>query len=40
MDFTNSAKIVGTIASQTSLPSSQAMSGVTTGTNLLWLAVY
>src|SRR4029079_6556259 len=39
-DFTNSAKLNGTVASSTSLPSPQAMSGVTSNTIHFYLALY
>lgn len=40
LDFTNSAKIRGTVSAQTSLPATQAMSGVTAVTPYIWWAVY
>jgi len=40
LDFTNSAKMHGTLAGQNSLPTPQVMSGVTSITTQLWLAIY
>jgi hypothetical protein len=39
-DFTNSAMLSGTLASQTSLPTSQAMSGLTASGTIPYLALY
>lgn len=39
-DFSNSAKLVGNVVSQTSLPSTQAMSGVATDLKRFWVALY
>ena len=39
-DFTNSAKIGSFITGQTDLPATQAMSGLTTNSNFMYLAVY
>lgn len=38
--FTNSAKLSGTVNAQNSLPSSQAMTGVTGNTAMPWMALY
>lgn len=38
--FTNSAKLYGTLATQTDLPASQAMSGITAATTTTWVALY
>lgn len=40
LDFTNSAKISGTIATQNTLPSSQVSSGLGATTGLPWIALY
>lgn len=39
-DFTNSAKLYGTLAAQATLPASQASSGITAGTAPIWFALY
>jgi hypothetical protein len=39
-DFTNSAKLNGTLAAQNTLPSSQAMSGITSGAAFAWAGLY
>lgn len=39
-DFTNSAKLYGSINTQTTLPTSQLMSGVTTSSTVYWAALY
>lgn len=40
LDFTNSAKFSGTVATQNTLPSTQAMSGVSSSVSVPWLALY
>jgi hypothetical protein len=41
IDFTNSAKLAGYVSSQTSLPATQAASGITASTNIYyWAALY
>lgn len=40
LDFANSTKFTGKVTSQTDLPSSQAMSGVTAQTVQIWAALY
>lgn len=40
VDFTNSAKLQGTLSGQTALPSSQAMSGITATTQSPYAGVY
>jgi len=40
LDFTNSAKLGGVLLSQTALPTSQAMSGLTTSTLAYWFSLY
>lgn len=40
MDFTNSAKLWGTLGARNDLPSSQAMSGVTGNTASYWVELY
>ena len=40
LDFTNNAKLVGSLTAQTSLPSTQALSVTTTIANQLWIAIY
>lgn len=40
LDFTNSAKLYGTVATQNSFPATQAMSGVTGATAPTWVALY
>lgn len=40
LDFTNSAKLRGSVSSQTTLPATQAMSGVTAVTSYPWFALY
>lgn len=40
LDFTNSAKLYGTVNTQNSFPATQAMSGVTGATAPTWVAVY
>lgn len=39
-DFTNSAKVAGTLASQTTLPTSQAMSGITASNGVPYVGLY
>jgi len=40
LDFTNSSKIMCTLAAQTDLPTPQVMSGLTTQISTIWLALY
>lgn len=40
LDFTNSARIVGQVTSQASLPATQAMSGVASSSISPWLGLY
>lgn len=40
MDFTNSAKLTGTVSAQNTLPSSQASSGITATASAQWVALY
>lgn len=40
LDFTNSAKLFGTLGTSNDLPSSQAMSGITGVTASYWVALY
>ena len=40
LGFTNSAKLYGTVNTQTTLPASQASSGITAATAPTWVALY
>lgn len=40
LDFTNSAKTHGTVATQNALPATQASSGTTANNNKIWVALY
>lgn len=40
MNFTNSAKLIGTVSGQTDLPATQAMSGVTSVITTIWAGIY
>ncbi|SRR6266542_65441 len=40
VDFTNSVKLYGVVTAQTTLPASQAMSGILSEGNLRWVALY
>jgi len=40
LDFTNNAKLRGAVSSQSTLPTTQVMSGVTAVTTYPWVAVY